>query len=95
MNTATITLPETFKLEATEPVFRAFGEALEGTEALHLDGSHCTSMDYAAVQLLIAFLHRLEGSQRVLTAELSDTVLEALDDLSVRSLLEAAMASPR
>lgn len=63
MSATKIELPEVFKIDATDEVYAGLISSLEASGKIEIDAQKVTAVDFAGVQLLMAFAKHC-GSQK-------------------------------
>lgn len=88
MSDTSLQLPETFKIDSVDDIYASLGELLAKEDAIVVDGSSVQNVDFAGLQLLIAFAHHCQTQSREFSfANLSEPLQAAVQDVGAGGIL--------
>lgn len=88
MSDTKIELPATFKIDSVDAVYGELKASLDGAAAITVDGSAVNVVDFAGLQVLMAFArHCASASRDVSFANLSESLSTAITDTGAGDIL--------
>ncbi|MEO1573440.1 MAG: STAS domain-containing protein [Pseudomonadota bacterium] len=91
MSDTKVELPATFKIDSIDTVYGALKSTLDGDGPVVVDGGAVETVDFAALQLLMAFARQCATSQRdVAFKDFSEPLNVAVNDVGAGAVLGVA-----
>ena len=91
MSDTKVDLPATFKIDSIDDVYGALKTSLSGDGPVVGDGGSVEAVDFAALQLLMAFAKQCKGVERdVSFNNFSDTLNTAVNEVGAGAMLGVA-----
>ncbi|MFK7887648.1 MAG: STAS domain-containing protein [Gammaproteobacteria bacterium] len=88
MSTTKIELPAVFKIDSTDEVYASMQSRLAESGDIQIDGEQVTAVDFAGLQLLMAFAkHCGKHERKYVLGSPSETLLGAIDSVGARTHL--------
>lgn len=91
MNSDTVTLPESLKIDTVQAVHARLDEVLSKPTAIAIDAASCEAIDYSGVQLLLTFAKAVAEGGRVLEwTGVTETLINAARDIGANDLFSTS-----
>lgn len=86
-----ISLPATFKIDSIDDVYGSLKTSLSGEGPVVIDGAAVEAVDFAALQLLMAFAKQCQGAEREVSFNnFSESLNIAVKDVGAGAMLGVA-----